>query len=57
MNRRGRLAENSDTLEALQPTLEEIQHWTGVMGRAQQLILEYAARQSLQASAATPLSP
>jgi polyhydroxyalkanoate synthase len=51
------LAENSDTLEALQPTLEEIQHWTGVMGRAQQLILEYAARQSLQASATAPKLP
>jgi len=51
------LAETSDTLEALQPTLEEIQHWTGVMGRAQQLILEYAARQAAQMPATAPKLP
>ncbi len=51
------MAENSDTLEALQPTLEEIQHWTGVMGRAQQLILEYAARQAMQGPASAPKLP
>ncbi|HEY0044174.1 MAG TPA: class I poly(R)-hydroxyalkanoic acid synthase [Allosphingosinicella sp.] len=27
------------------PTLEEMQHWTGVMGRAQQMMLEHVARQ------------
>jgi polyhydroxyalkanoate synthase len=32
----------------VKPTLEEIQHWTGVIGRAQQLILEHAARQTAQ---------
>lgn len=26
------------------PTLEEMQHWTGVMGRAQQLMMEHLAR-------------
>ena len=31
------------------PTLEELQHWTGVMGRAQQLMLEHAAKASEQA--------
>jgi polyhydroxyalkanoate synthase subunit PhaC len=51
------LAETSDTLEAFQPTLEEIQHWTGVMGRAQQLILEYAAKQAAQMPAAAPKLP
>ena len=50
------MAEKTDTLEAFQPTLEEIQHWTGVMGRAQQLILEYAAKQAAHMpSAATKL--
>jgi polyhydroxyalkanoate synthase len=28
------------------PTLEEIQHWTWVMGRAQQLMMEHVARQA-----------
>jgi polyhydroxyalkanoate synthase len=27
------------------PTLEEMQHWTGVMGRAQQMMLEHVAKQ------------
>jgi polyhydroxyalkanoate synthase len=48
------LAENSETLAPLQPTLEEIQHWTGVIGRAQQLILEYAAKQAARTPAAAP---
>jgi polyhydroxyalkanoate synthase len=51
------LAENGDTLDAIQPTLEDIQHWTGVMGRAQQLILEYVSKQSLQMPAATAKLP
>lgn len=51
------MAEKTDTLEAIQPTLEDIQHWTGVMGRAQQLILEYAAKRSLQMPATAPKLP
>ena len=51
------MAEKIDTLEALQPTLEEIQHWTGVMGRAQQLILEYATKQAAQMPATAPKLP
>ncbi len=35
-------------MDAFQPTLDELQHWTGVMGRAQQMILEYAARQGAE---------
>ena len=38
------------------PTLEEMQHWTGVIGRAQQLMMEYSARQMLRA-AETPPAP
>lgn len=43
------------SLDAIQPTLDELQHWTGVMGRAQQMILDYAARQSLQPAEQPPL--
>jgi len=35
-------------LDAIQPTLDELQHWTGVMGRAQQLILEHVSRRTMQ---------
>lgn len=31
------------------PNLEDMQHWTGVMGRAQQLILEHMSRQMVRA--------
>ncbi|WP_246263522.1 PHA/PHB synthase family protein [Parasphingopyxis algicola] len=31
------------------PTLEDMQHWTGVLGRAQQMMLEYAATQMQRA--------
>ena len=51
------MAEQTDTLEAFTPSLEEIQHWTGVMGRAQQLILEYASRQAMLAPKAAPALP
>ncbi len=46
---------NADKLDPLgfQPTLDELQHWTGVMGRAQQLLLEYGARKATQASMPT----
>ncbi|HEY1146769.1 MAG TPA: class I poly(R)-hydroxyalkanoic acid synthase, partial [Allosphingosinicella sp.] len=36
------------------PTLEEMQHWTGVMGRAQQLMMEHLA---LNAGKGIPLPP
>ena len=48
---------NSDAPGMLTPTLEEIQHWTGVIGRAQQLMLEYAAQQAATAPAAAPALP
>jgi polyhydroxyalkanoate synthase len=51
------LADSDSTtklIAAFEPTLEEIQHWTGVIGRAQQLLLEYATRQAAQPQAALP---
>ncbi len=42
------MAEQTDALAAFTPSLEEIQHWTGVIGRAQQMLLEHASRQTLQ---------
>src|SRR4029079_13072378 len=42
------MAEQTEALPT--PTLEEIQHWTWVMGRAQQLLMEHAAKQ-MQAAA------
>src|SRR5688500_1119669 len=36
------------------PTLEEMQHWTGVMGRAQQLMMEHVARQFGEAKPPEP---
>src|SRR5665213_151855 len=41
-----------DSRGPLLPTLEEIQHWTWVMGRAQQLMLEHVARSIGEAPAA-----
>ena len=38
----------------LTPTLDELQHWTGVIGRAQQLMLEYAVTQATRAPATLP---
>jgi polyhydroxyalkanoate synthase len=44
------------------PTLEEMQQWTGVMGRAQQMMLEHVAKamgeaQSAIATSAEPKAP
>ena len=36
------------------PTLEEMQHWTGVMGRAQQLMMEHVARRLGEAAENAP---
>jgi polyhydroxyalkanoate synthase len=36
------------------PTLEEMQHWTWVMGRAQQLMLEHVAKQAGEMKAPDP---
>jgi polyhydroxyalkanoate synthase len=39
------------------PTLEEMQHWTWVMGRAQQMMLEHVARAAGEAAEAAPKAP
>ena len=39
------------------PTLEEMQHWTWVMGRAQQLMMEHLAAQMGEAAAKAPPEP
>lgn len=36
------------------PTLEDMQHWTGVLGRAQQLMLEYTTNQMQHAKPVDP---
>src|SRR6476659_4065166 len=36
------------------PSLEDMQHWTWVMGRAQQLMMEHLAAQMGEAAKATP---
>jgi len=39
------------------PSLEEMQHWTGILGRAQQLMLEHSARQMAAAADAKRPQP
>jgi polyhydroxyalkanoate synthase len=39
------------------PTLEDLQHWTWVMGRAQQLMMEFVARQIGEAGAQAVKAP
>jgi polyhydroxyalkanoate synthase len=46
----------AETLPPL-PTLEEMQHWTSVMGRAQQMMLEHVARNMGEAAAAGTAPP
>ena len=36
------------------PTLEDMQHWTGIMGRAQQMMMEHLAGQMGEAATAAP---
>ena len=47
-----------DTIDAPKlPTLEDMQHWTYVMGRAQQLMMEHVARQMSEAGSKMATSP
>ena len=39
------------------PSLEELQHWTWVMGRAQQMMMEHLAAQWGEAAAKVPADP
>ncbi|MEO1167527.1 MAG: class I poly(R)-hydroxyalkanoic acid synthase [Pseudomonadota bacterium] len=43
---------DNPTAGATVPTLEDMQHWTGILGRAQQMMLEYGAKQMQQAQEA-----
>ena len=48
--------ETTDAPNPFMPSPEDIQHWTSVMGRAQQMMLEYALGQANRGgSAATSL--
>jgi polyhydroxyalkanoate synthase subunit PhaC len=42
---RERSGPSGDLPEMAVPTLEELQHWTWVMGRAQQMMMEHLAGQ------------
>jgi polyhydroxyalkanoate synthase subunit PhaC len=48
---------DTDTAAPPLPTLEEMQHWTWVMGRAQQMMLEHVARTIGEVQAAEPKGP
>ncbi|HLL59938.1 MAG TPA: class I poly(R)-hydroxyalkanoic acid synthase [Allosphingosinicella sp.] len=39
------------------PSLQDLQHWTWVMGRAQQMMMEHVARQMGEAAKSAPPSP
>ncbi|MGQ0588882.1 MAG: hypothetical protein ACT4N8_05025, partial [Sphingosinicella sp.] len=39
------------------PSLEDIQHWTHVMGRAQQMMLEHLSKQMGEAAAKAQAEP
>jgi polyhydroxyalkanoate synthase len=51
------MAEQDTITSMTVPTLEELQHWTYVMGRAQQLMLEFMTRQMSEAGAQIASSP
>jgi polyhydroxyalkanoate synthase len=51
------MADQDSSPTLAMPTLEDMQHWTWVMGRAQQLMMEHVARQVGEAGAQIPSSP
>ncbi|MBA3677749.1 MAG: class I poly(R)-hydroxyalkanoic acid synthase [Sphingosinicella sp.] len=51
------MADTNDAPAAAFPSLEEMQHWTWVMGRAQQMMLENISEQMNQAVAKTSAAP
>ncbi len=51
------MAEHDTITSMTVPTLEELQHWTYVMGRAQQLMLEFVTRQMGEAGAKIASAP
>ena len=46
------MTDETETTQPPVPTLEDMQHWTAVIGRAQQMMLEYSARQMHKAGEA-----
>jgi polyhydroxyalkanoate synthase len=48
---------DQDTIAPAVPTLEDMQHWTWVMGRAQQMMMEHMANQMIEAQAKVPPDP
>jgi polyhydroxyalkanoate synthase len=48
------MADQDSNPKQAAPTLEDIQHWTWVMGRAQQMMLEHVAQQMNEAAAKAP---
>ena len=48
------MADTDDAPAAAFPTLEEMQHWTWVMGRAQQMMLEHVAERMTGTAAKVP---
>jgi polyhydroxyalkanoate synthase len=44
------MPKNDETPAFAIPSLEEIQYWTGVMGRAQQMMMEYMAQKMMEAA-------
>ncbi|MFN3943798.1 MAG: PHA/PHB synthase family protein [Allosphingosinicella sp.] len=53
-DREGKEQEPANAAGTAMPSLEEMQHWTFVMGRAQQMMLEHLADQMGQAAAQRP---
>lgn len=59
------MADKTDTLGASgaaispfpTPSLEDIQHWTSIMGRAQQMMMEHVAKAMGSAAASAPADP
>src|SRR3546814_10127071 len=45
----------TDTLNPFMPSPEDLQHWTSVMARAQQMMLDFALGQADAGKAAAPL--
>ena len=51
------MTEETKTAGAAMPTLEDWQHWTLVMGRAQQMLMEHWAEQMKDGGAAVTNAP
>lgn len=50
-------SDQANILESTLPTLEQMQHWTRIIGQAQQLLLEYQAKQMAKAESEAEKAP